>query len=260
MLKRPVLIVGLAVAAVTAIAASAAFAGLGPTVSGPDGNAQAIEAVISPKKLSKTSLTPVALKVTTKTTSLTAANKVPSPAVRAVIDFDKGGELFTKGIPTCNPALLQNTSTEIALQKCGKARIGGGTASALIPVGTQVFPANQTVTAFNGVPQGGRPVVIFHSYGTTPVQTTLILVGTVSNFNKEGYGPRLDLEIPLIAGGAGALTDFQTTINKSFTYKGKKRSYVSAKCTSGKLKARGAFTFKDGETLTAFSTQTCKQK
>ncbi|MGZ3302812.1 MAG: hypothetical protein ACXVBG_18125, partial [Isosphaeraceae bacterium] len=143
---------------------------------------------------------------------------------------------------------------------CGKAKIGGGTASALLPVGSQVFPADQIVTAFNGVPQGGKPVVILHSYGTTPVQTTLILVGTVRNFNKEGYGPRLDLEIPLIAGGVGALTEFQTTIDKKFTYKGKKRSYVSAKCTSGKLKARGTFTFKDGETLTAFSTQTCKKR
>jgi hypothetical protein len=94
----------------------------------------------------------------------------------------------------------------------------------------------------------------------TPIQTALVLVGVVSNFNKEGYGPRLDLEIPLIAGGTGALTDFQVTIDKKFNYKGKQRSFVSAKCSSKKQKARAAFTYKDGETLTALSTQTCKQK
>jgi len=201
------------------------------------------------------------LRVTTKTTSTTAANGVPSPAVRATVDFDKNARLFTKGIPTCNAALLQNTSTEAALAACGKAKIGSGKASALLPVGTQVFPVAQTVTAFNGQPQGGKPVVLLHSYGTTPIQTTLVLVGAVSNYNKEGYGPRLDIQIPLIAGGAGALTDFQVKIDKKYTYKGQKRSFITAKCpNSKKLKARGTFTFKDGESLTAFSTQSCQQK
>jgi hypothetical protein len=249
--------VGLAIVAAAAFAASIAIAG--PVVSGKDGNTQAIDVQLSPKQLSKTTLTPTSLKVTTKTTSTTAANGVPSPAVRAAVDFDKNARLFTKGIPTCQAAKLQNTSTEAALNACGRAKIGSGKATALLPAGVQVFPVNQTVTAFNGVPKGGRPVVLLHTYGVTPIQTTLVLVGAVSNLNKEGYGPRLDLEIPLLAGGAGALTDFQVTIDKKFTYKGKRRSFVSAKCTSKKLKARGAFTFKDGETLTALSTQTCKQ-
>jgi hypothetical protein len=252
------LIAGLAAVAVAAIAATAAFAG--PVVSGKDGNTQSIDSAIGPKRLSKSTLGPATLKVTTATATTTAANGVPSPAVHAVIDFDRNVKLFTKGLPTCDPAKLQNTSTEAALQACGKAKIGGGTASALLPVGAQVFTVNQTVTAFNGVPQGGKPVVILHTFGTTPIQTTLVLVGTVTNPNREGYGPRLDLQIPLLAGGAGALTGFQVKIDKKFTYKGKKRSFVSAKCTSGKLKARGAFTFKDGEVLTALSTQTCKKK
>lgn len=256
--RRPTLIAGLAVVAMTAIAAAAAFAG--PVVSGKDGNTQSIDSVIGPKKLSKSTFTPATLKVTTATTTTTAANGVPSPAVRAVIDFDRNVKLFTKGVPTCDPAKLQNTSTEAALQACRTAKIGSGTASALLPVGAQVFPVNQTVTAFNGVPQGGKPVIILHTYGTTPIQTTLVLVGTVSNYNKQGYGPRLDLQIPLIAGGAGALTGVQVKIDKKYSYRGKKRSFVSGKCTTGKLKARGAFTFKDDEVLTAFSTQTCKKK
>lgn len=256
--RRPTLIASLAVVAMAAIAAATAFAG--PVVTGKDGNTQSIDSVISPKKLSKSTLTPAALKVTTATTSTTAANGVPSPAVHAVLDFDRNAKIFTKGIPTCNPAKLQNASTELALQACGKAKIGSGTASALLPVGAQVFPVNPTVTVFNGVPQGGKPVVIVHTYNTTPVQTTLVLVGTVTNYNKEGYGPRLDLQVPLIAGGAGALTGLQAKIDKKYSYKGKKRSFISAKCTSGKLKARGVFTFKDGEQLTALSTQTCKKK
>jgi hypothetical protein len=241
-----------------AIPVSAAIAG--EAVSAPDGNTQSIESTISPKALPKTTATAATLKVTTATGTTTAANGVPSPPVFATIDFDKNASIFTKGLPTCNPALLQNTSTEAAEQACGKAKIGTGSAVALLPTSSQVFEVPQTVTAFNGVPKGGKPVVILHSYGTTPLQTTLVLVGTVSNYGKEGYGPRLEIEIPKIAGGSGALVHFQVTINKKWTYKGQQRSFVSAKCTSGTLKTRGTFTFLDGQSATAFSTQKCTPK
>lgn len=256
MRKHSFPIVGFVSMLAAAIAASAALAG--PTVSGPDGNTQAVDIKVAPKKLSKTVLTPATLQVTTKTTTTTAANGVPSPAIHAVIDFDKNAKLYTKGIPTCDPAELQSTSTEVAEQFCSKAKIGTGTATALLASG-QVFTVNQVVTAYNGVPQDGRPTVLLHTYGTTPIQTTLVLVGKVSNYNKEGYGPRLDLDIPKIAGGTGALTDFQVKIDEKYAFKGKERSYVSAKCTSGKLKARATFTYLDGQQLTALSTQSCKK-
>lgn len=258
MRNRRTLAAVLAVAATAALAASIAVAG--PPVTGADGNSQSIDVKIGPKKLSKSVYSPSTLEVTTKV-STNQPSGVPSPAVRVVVDFDKNAKLFTKGIPTCTTAQLQNTSTEIAKQNCGKAEIGKGKAAALLPVGTKIFPVAQEVTAFNGKPQGGKPTVLLHTYGTTPVQTTLVLNGVISNYNKQGYGPRLDVEVPLIAGGAGALLEFNVKIDKKFTYKGKQRSFISTKCpNSKKLKARGAFTFKDNETITAYSTQTCKQK
>jgi hypothetical protein len=254
MRRRPFLIAGIA-ALVVAIAAATAIAG--PTVSAPDGNTQSIDSLIAPKKLSKTKLTPGTLQVTTLTTSTT--QPIPSPAIHATIDFDKNAALYTKGLPTCDPAKVQNQSTENAERACGKAKIGSGTAIAYLQAG-QLYEVHQIVTAFNGVPKGGKPTVILHTYGTTPLQTTLVLVGTVTNYNKEGYGPRLELEIPLIAGGTGALKEFEVKIDKKWTYKGVKRSFISAKCpNSKKLKARGKFDYRDGESLTAFSKQTCAQ-
>jgi hypothetical protein len=258
MRKRSFSVVAAAFAVTAAITASAALAG--PTVSGPDGNTQSIETVIAPKKLPKKTFAPATLKVVTKTTSTTAANGVPSPATRATIDFDKGAKILTKGLPTCNPAALQSVSTEIAEEKCGNAKIGSGIAHALLPTGSKVYDVEQKVTAFNGVPQGGKPTVLLHSYGTTPIQTTLVLVGTVTNYNKEGFGPRLDIQIPLIAGGTGALTDFQVTINKKYTYKGAKQSFISAKCDDKKFKTRSVFTYLDGQSLEALHTQSCTQK
>ena len=257
MRKRSFPVVATTIAAIAALTASVALAG--PTVSGPDGNTQSIETVIGPKKLPKKSFAPATLKVVTKTASTTAANGVPSPAVRATIDFDKGAKLFTKGLATCNPGLLQNVSTEIAEEECGKAKIGGGIAHALLPLGPKVIPVEQTVTAFNGTPQGGKPTVLLHTYGTTPLQATYVLIGKVSNYNKQGYGPRLDVQIPLLAGGTGALTDFEVTINKKWRYKGERVSFVSAECDNKSFKTRSVFTYLDGQSLEALHTQSCRQ-
>ncbi len=256
--KRFSLIAGLAALVAIAIPVSAAMGG--ETVTGPDGNTQSMEAVISPKALYKKTSSPGSLFVDVKTGTTGSANGAPSPAVHDVIDFDQNLSLKTKGLPTCNPTQLQSTSTEAAERVCGKAIIGTGEATTLLPLGT-LYTEPTKVTAFNGVPQGGKPVVLLHAYGTSPVQTTLVLVGVVSNYGKEGYGPRLDVTIPPIAGGSGAITDFSVKIQKSWTYKGKKTSFVNAKCpASKKLKYRGAFSYKDGVTITATHTQSCTPK
>lgn len=253
--KRLILIASLAALVAIAIPVSAATAG--ETVTGPDGNTQSVEASVTPKALYKKIASPASLFVDVKTG---ATAGIPNPAVHDVIDFDQNLALATKGLATCNPSALQNTTTEAAERACGSAKIGSGTATTLLPLGA-LYTEPTVVTAFNGVPQGGKPVVLLHAYGTLPLQTTLVLVGVVSNYGKEGYGPRLDVTVPPIAGGVGVITDFNVKIQKSWTYKGKKTSFVNAKCpASRKLKYRGAFTYQDGTTIDAAHTQACTLK
>ena len=261
MRKRLTFAVAIAVctAAIVAVTAGAAQS---PVLTAPDGNTQSIAVNFTPQKLSKKTAEPVTLDVTTATTTNNpAANKgAPIPAVEAIVDFPKGAKIFSKGYPTCDAGLIQNTSTEAALEACKKAKIGGGEGTADLVVGERIFPVTTTITAFNGVPVGGKPVILLHTYSQSPIQTTLVLVGAVSNLNKEGYGPRLDVTIPLIAGGQGAITGFHVKIFKKFSYKGKLRSYVSLACETKKLKARGKFVFKDGQSLTPELSGKCSQK
>jgi hypothetical protein len=261
MRKRLTLAAAVTLAAVLTVA-GAAVAVQSPVLNGRDGNTQSIAVSITPQKLSKKVAEPVTLDVATATTTTNPAanNGAPIPAVEAIVDFPKGTKIFSKGYPTCDPSVLQNTSTEIALEQCKRAKIGGGGGTADLVVGSKIFPVTTTITAFNGVPAGGKPVILLHTYSQSPIQTTLVLVGTVTNLNKEGYGPRLDVSIPLIAGGQGAITSFHVKIFKTFSYKGKKRSYVSATCISKKMKSRGQFIFRDGESLTPQVTQKCAQK
>ncbi len=261
MRKRLTLTATMAIAVTVSVVAVAA-ATTSPVLNGPDGNTQSIAVSITPQKLSKKTAEAVTLNVATatSTTNPKANNGAPIPATEAIIDFPKGVTIFSKGYPTCDAGLLQNTSTEAALEACKKAKIGSGIGTADLVVGEKIFPVTTTITAFNGVPVGGKPVILLHTYSQSPIQTTLVLVGTVTNLNKEGYGPRLDVVIPLIAGGQGAITSFQTKIFKTFSYKGKKRSYVSSTCLSKKMKSRGQFVFKDGESLTPTLTGKCAQK
>ena len=233
-----------------------------PVLTGADGNTQSIAFSVKPQKLSKKTAEPVTLEVKTATTTTNpAANKgAPIPAVQAVIDLPEGMRVFNKGFPTCDANLIQNTSTEAALEACKKAQIGSGSGTADLVVGTKIFPVGTAITAFNGIPVGRKPVILLHTYSQSPVQTTLVLIGTVTNYGKQGYGPRLDVNIPLIAGGQGAITSFQVKIFKTYSYKGKVRSYISATCPNKKLKARGEFVFRDGESLTPAVVQKCAQK
>jgi hypothetical protein len=261
MRKRSIFVVGFAVAATAAIVASVALAGpVGSPVAAPDGNSQAYGALLKPNKLYKKTWTPSALEVTTKLTT-SAAGGFPVPTTHVQIDFDKNTKVFSKGYPTCDPAKLQNVSTEIARRECKSAIIGTGHAEALLKVGAELFTVQQEVTAFNGAAKGGKPVIYLHSYGTTPIQTALVLTGVVSNYNKEGYGPRLEVEVPLIAGGSGALTYFNVKVDKKYKYKGKQVSYIQGKCPSSKkLKTRSLFTFRDGQTSNPTYTAKCSPK
>jgi hypothetical protein len=259
MRKRLTLVVALAVGVATAMAAYAGAA-KSPTLTGADGNTQNIAVSITPDKRSATKPQPVTLSVKTETDSSTTANGVPSPATRAIVDFPKGLSIFSKGYPTCDPAKLQNTSTEAAEEACKRAKLGTGEGTADLVVGVKVFPVTTKIVAYNGKPQGGKPVVLLHNYSQSPVQTTLVLTGVVKKFNKEGFGARLDVSIPLIAGGQGALTSFGVKIAKTFKYKGKKHGYVEATCPSKKWKARGKFEFLDGESLTPVVHGKCAKK
>lgn len=261
-MRKRLIAVGLAAVVALVAVASAAFAGpTGKPVTSANGNAQSIGSVITPKRLYKKKYLPGTLEVTTKLRNSVNANGVPIPTTNVRVDFDKNAKIFTKGIPTCNSAKLQNASTEVAKRECGRAVIGKGKATALLPIGEQVFTVNQVVTAFMGRPQGGKPVVLLHTYGTTPIQTTLVLIGKVTNYNKQGFGPRLDVIVPLIAGGTGALTDFNVKIDKKYKYRGKRRSFIVARCPkSRKLKTRSVFSFLDGQSTKPVYKQGCKQR
>ena len=198
----------------------------------------------------------------------------PFPSVQTILDFDNDIKFTIKSVPydqvnknnslgQCTAVISGKSATE-AKQICGKALVGGGDAEANL-FGT-LIPA--TVTAFNGAPVGGKPVILLHS---DPGFDQFVLPGTLrkSSFGKD-YGMKLDVSpIPFLTGGA-AITNFHTDVGGlKYKSKGKQYSYVSARCAdkNKKWNFHGKFFFDEDYTgsapeftMQAAATQKCKVK
>jgi hypothetical protein len=170
-----------------------------------------------------------------------------SPAVRAQVSFDDDMSFFTKGLPTCRESELTQTTTAQAKAKCGDAQVGAG--GATVAIGGNPDPSASTaavVTAFNGVPKNGKPVILLHSRANAFGLTT-VLVGVLNKLGRAGdFGWRLDVRIPELAFNS-AITRFQVKVQKRFRFRGKRRNYVSARCgdRNKTLNYKGKFFFND---------------
>jgi hypothetical protein len=65
------------------------------------------------------------------------------------------------------------------------------------------------------------------------VPTTFVVPIEIERIHHGVYGYRTSAEIPKIAGGAGHPISGNLTVSRHWTYKGKRHSYVNARCKPG---------------------------
>jgi hypothetical protein len=173
--------------------------------------------------------------------------------------FDKRGHVETRGLPHCTVRKLENTDVKTARRSCPKAIVGkgNGKATILFPDSLPV-PAYSPITIFNGPKFKGDPTVIAHAYLTIPVPTTFTVPVRIEKIKKGRYGYRTVAKIPEIAGGYGSATYGKLVVNRKWRYKGKKLSFVNARCQDGRLQAQGFFSFNDGTELQGTLFNRCK--
>jgi hypothetical protein len=232
---------------VLALAAAVAVSGIAVAE-----NTQSINAAVTPSKLPKTKAKGVAINVVTRTND---TDGDVDGALRAQVFFDDDLSFFTRGLPVCKESQVEGKTTAQAKSACSKAQVGAGGADVGIG-GNPDAKATATVTAFNGVPRGGKPVILLHSFVQSLGQTT-VLVGVLKNSSGD-FGKVLDVDIDPLPFGT-AITRFQTRVKRSFNFRGKRRNYVSARCfdNNRKLNYKGTFTFDAGYKKTATDTQNC---
>lgn len=183
----------------------------------------------------------------------------PPALTRLTVEYDKHGHVETRGLRVCQRRQLENTTVQDARRACKGTVVGAGHGTAVIKFPDQSpIPASSPLTIFNGPRVGRDPTVIAHAYLTVPVPTTFVVPVRIQRINKGRFGYRTEARIPAIAGGYGSPVGGRIKIGRTWRFKGRRLSYINARCVGGRLQARGFFDFRDGSSLTGSLFRPCK--
>jgi len=189
----------------------------------------------------------------------TVSGELPPVLDELNFEFDRHGSVQTTGLQVCTKAKLVATTVPAARRACGGAIVGKGFGTAVVKFPEQgPIKASSPITLFNGPKKHGDDTILAHAHLDVPAPTTFIVPVVIEKIHHGLYGYRTEAKIPQIAGGYGHPVSGSLKIGRKWTYKGVHHSYVNARCATGRLQARGEFTFKDGTVLTGTFLRPCK--
>lgn len=199
---------------------------------------------ISPTELPKHGRAPVTARIDGEIGTRDGSHPPALQEVQA--DIDHTIEVDSVGLPTCRKSQLEATSSATAKKVCGDAIVGSGTAEVEVAFPEQApFRSTGPLLLFNGGVHGATTTVFLHAYVDVPAPTAVIVPATVTRIHKGRFGLRLQAHVPEIAGGAGSATAFDIRIGRRYTYKGRKKSFLSAGCPTGSWATKGTVLFDD---------------
>jgi hypothetical protein len=170
----------------------------------------------------------------------------PPPLSRFEIAFNRHARLFTKGLPICPQGRLRASTTRGALKHCRKALVGTGHFYAHIDLPEQApFPSSGRTLLFNSSFHGHR-ALLAQVYGPEPVPTTQVLPLAITHSRRSGFDVTLAATLPQVGEDWGYVTGFDFTLSRSYLYRGRLRSVVSANCPAPKGFTRVPFKLAEG--------------
>ena len=207
-----------------------------------DGIEVRFDAGFTPHALPRTKPAPVEVQVHGQISTLDGSH--PPPLRRLELEINRNGILAGRGLPVCRASTLQSTSTQTARARCGDALVGKGSFKAQVALGREVISSGN-ILAFNSS-RKGRPALLLHLFAGVPVRFTLVVPLVIGNLAKGQFGTVLRAKIPRI-GGIVSVTQIGLQLGRQYTYKGKRRSYVSAACSAPRGFPGASFTFVKGK-------------
>lgn len=217
---------------------------------------------LSPHTLPRKGTAPVSVTVGGQIS--TTDETEPPQLRRLTIEINRHGRLESVGLPTCNAGSIRTASNGRALATCGKALVGEGKFNGTITLpGSPAYPIDGKLLVFNGR-EHGHPVLLGHIYSPHPFATSFVISFAISSKKKGTYGTVLTADLRKALGTKKNLTGIEMTLSRRYSYKGRRRSYVSAGCPAPKgfhstpyPLARASFSFADGRTLGTVLNRTC---
>lgn len=193
----------------------------------------------------------------------TSNGKAPPQLRRIELEINRRGRLSTAGLPICRLGEIQPSTSDGALEVCRRSLVGEGVFTANVELPEQApFPSRGKVLAFAGR-EGGRPVILAHVYGTDPVPTSYTLPFRIGSGHGQ-FGTVLTASLPQVTSDWGFVTGIQLRLNRQFSYRGQRRSFLAAGCPAPAgfggaafPLVRASFAFTGGPTLSSVLERSC---
>jgi hypothetical protein len=221
------------------------------------------QAKLSPRALPRERPAPVTVSLSGSVRTVDGSRP---PQLRKIkIGVNRAGLISVEGLPICTAPELQQTSTEAALARCRSALVGRGRFAVNVDFpDAPLIPAQGRLLVFNSRSHG-RPAMLAHLYGSSPVRAAFVLPFKVSHPRSGDFGTVFSTKIPELASDLGYVTDISMTIGRKYNVDGERRSFMSASCAAPagfpgaifKL-ARATFLFADGVRLSTALTRDCR--
>jgi hypothetical protein len=228
-----------------------------------EGNLQgSFNGAISPQRLPRTGLAPVAVQMGGKIS--TTDRTVPPKLEQIILAINSHGKLQAKGLPTCSLAKLNSLPATEAKRICGDALVGHGNVTSRVSLpGQGAFASNADLLAFNGKLHG-RPAVLAQVSSGAPLPLTYVIAFEVKKASGT-FATQLIATLPPIASEYGYISAFSLSLSRKYESHGKQLSFASASCPAPKgfpgasfPFVKASYEFVDGRSLSATLTRDCK--
>jgi hypothetical protein len=219
---------------------------------------------LRPTTLPRQTQVPVAIRVAGDVRS--ASGDVDGlPQLQTItVAINRQGRLFDQGLPTCRVREIQPATEAAARRICGGAIVGSGHVALRAHLPTQLpFTVKAKLLAFNGPHRNGHKLILAQAYGRKP-PGAFVLSFRVSR--RPGlFGTVMSTTLPPGTTDWAYLTHFDMTLRRTYTYRGRTRSYVSAACSAPAgfdtalfPFARATYDFTNGQSLTTTVARSCQ--
>jgi hypothetical protein len=203
---------------------------------------------ISPTKLPRHRQAPISANLKARIGTTDGSHP---PAVRKLtVDIDRTIRMNVEGLPVCRRGRLEARTTAAAKSACPGAIVGSGEGEVEVAFPESApFSAKGPILLFNGGAHGGTTLVLIHTYVAVPVPTAITATVRITRIHRGHFGLHTITRVPEIAGEAGSVTGFKLRINRKFTFKARRHSYLTARCPTGRYFTDGKVLFTDGAEL-----------
>jgi hypothetical protein len=150
---------------------------------------------------------------------------------RIEVSINQQGRLEDRGLPTCRVRQIRKAREAKARRACGAALVGHGRVTVLARLDNQRSSLVEArLLVFNGPRRDGRKLVIAQAYSRKP-PASFILPFTVAH-RRGTFGTVMRTTLPPGVRKWAFLTRFQMTLKRTYAYRGRRRSFISAACAA----------------------------